>query len=684
VDRSTENPLTVQAALDKIAGTAAQLLESPVAGVFLLDPDGERFDLVAGHGFQLSHTDVSLRRGASVAGAVISSGRAVRIGDLRSAPLAALPKLIGDQLTGSLVVTPIISGDRSLGVIEAFSPRVDAFADWHTTLLEALGSAAATVLDNARLHAAEQQARREAVRLQALTGRLGRSLNAQDVLDDIAATAAELMDSPVAGVFLLDEGGQHFDLVAGQGLDLRAGMRLPRDGSLASRVIASGKPVSVPDVRLAGVTALPKLVSGEVVGSLVVAPIISPNGPLGVVEVYSTSVAAFEQHHAELLDAMAGAAAAVLENARLYRAREQDLAQLRTIMERLPVGVLVADASSGEIILHNRLAEEQFGTSVWANFRAGRLDPRSGVHAGGEAYAAEEWPLARALLHGEVVSSERIELARADGGATTLNVSAAPITDPSGKIVAAVAVYDDVSNEVALRRQRDEFLSAAAHDLKTPLTGIRGLVQLLARQLGRTDISQARIANTLRGIESGTRKMTGLIDELLDISRLETVGELSLSRRAIDLVELTRRVIDDQTRYGQEHAIVVDAPVEAIIGHWDEARLERAIVNLLGNAIKYSPRASDVEVTIREAEINGEKWAVLSVTDHGIGIPASDIERIFERFTRGSNVPEKLPGSGIGLSYVHQIVVQHGGSVSVRSQPGAGSTFTLKLPREPR
>src|SRR5581483_8760411 len=154
-----EDILMVEPALDKLAGTAAQLLDSPVTGVFLLDANGEWFELAAGRGFQPSQAEVRLPRAASLAGTVISSGQAVRIGDLRTAPIAALPKLISDEATGSLVVTPITLGDQSLGVIEAYSPRLNAFTDGHTTLLETLGSAAATALENARLHASERLTR---------------------------------------------------------------------------------------------------------------------------------------------------------------------------------------------------------------------------------------------------------------------------------------------------------------------------------------------------------------------------------------------------------------------------------------------------------------------------------------------------------------------------------------------
>jgi signal transduction histidine kinase len=118
-----------------------------------------------------------------------------------------------------------------------------------------------------------------------------------------------------------------------------------------------------------------------------------------------------------------------------------------------------------------------------------------------------------------------------------------------------------------------------------------------------------------------------------------------------------------------------------LTGHWDESRLERALSNLVENALKYSPDGGTVRVTISPLSEGGVEYVLLSVSDEGIGIPESDLERIFDRFQRGSNVPERLSGSGVGLSYVREIVVRHGGSIAVESQVSKGTTFTIQLPR---
>jgi signal transduction histidine kinase len=128
--------------------------------------------------------------------------------------------------------------------------------------------------------------------------------------------------------------------------------------------------------------------------------------------------------------------------------------------------------------------------------------------------------------------------------------------------------------------------------------------------------------------------------------------------------------------------VVLQCRAPELTGVWDAARVERVIANLLSNAGKYSPQDASITVTVGEEVRNGTGWAVVSVQDHGIGIPADDLPHIFERFHRGQNVGQEILGAGIGLSGAKQIVEAHGGTIEVSSQEGAGSTFTVRLPLE--
>ncbi len=232
---------------------------------------------------------------------------------------------------------------------------------------------------------------------------------------------------------------------------------------------------------------------------------------------------------------------------------------------------------------------------------------------------------------------------------------------------------------------RDEFLSSAAHDLKNPLTSIKGLAQLLLRRAARlSPPERERFTEALSSIEAAATKMTQQVNELLDIARLDMGQPLALQRQPTDLVALARQAIAEQQQATERHQLRLEASESSLVGEWDAARLERVLANLLSNAVKYSPQGGEIVVRVRRDEDAAGAWAVLEVQDQGLGIPKADLSYIFERFRRGRNVQGRIAGTGIGLAGVRQIVTQHGGQISVRSQEGMGSTFSMRLPLSPR
>ena len=227
-------------------------------------------------------------------------------------------------------------------------------------------------------------------------------------------------------------------------------------------------------------------------------------------------------------------------------------------------------------------------------------------------------------------------------------------------------------------RTREMFLASLVHDLKTPLTASLGYAQLVRREAASAarPASARRLAGWAAIIEDNTARAAALLDELLDIARLEAGHSLDLDRSQTDLVALADRVAAEHQRSTKHHRITVDAQGSAVVGAWDAARLARVLDNLLGNAVKYSPNGGEIAVHVTR----DGPWAVLTVADQGLGIPAADRARIFERFERGRNVAGRVAGSGVGLAGVRHVVEQHGGSVAVESQEGVGSTFTVRLP----
>jgi signal transduction histidine kinase len=164
------------------------------------------------------------------------------------------------------------------------------------------------------------------------------------------------------------------------------------------------------------------------------------------------------------------------------------------------------------------------------------------------------------------------------------------------------------------------------------------------------------------------------------VANIQMGRRVSLVPQRVDLVMLARDVVHEQQQATQSHVITFRSQVGELMGMWDASRIERVLANLISNALKYSPGGGQVSVEVKQCEEEGMTWALVQVRDEGIGIPADDLPHIFERFHRGANVSGRIPGTGIGLAAAQEIVEQHGGSISVQSQEGVGSTFTVRLP----
>ena len=231
---------------------------------------------------------------------------------------------------------------------------------------------------------------------------------------------------------------------------------------------------------------------------------------------------------------------------------------------------------------------------------------------------------------------------------------------------------------------RTDFLASASHDLKNPLAAIKGTAQLLRRRAERAGTPETvGLLKGLISIDSTASQMTALINDLLDLTRQQVDRPLELERIEVDLVALARRVVDEFAQTTERHDIMIRAEASELIGLWDAHRLERVLGNLVGNAIKYSPDGGVITVTIAGEPATDPVCGVLTIADQGLGIPAADVPRVFDRFHRASNVVGRIGGTGIGLASVRQTVETHGGTVSVESDVGRGSTFSLRLPLAP-
>jgi PAS domain S-box-containing protein len=357
-----------------------------------------------------------------------------------------------------------------------------------------------------------------------------------------------------------------------------------------------------------------------------------------------------------------------------------------SVLESVPDAMIIAHGD-GRILYVNSVTESLFGWKreelvgqpvevlLPGRFRNMHQAHRADYHA-----APRTRPMGLGLelfglkKTGDEFSAE-ISLASMRHGDETLAIAAVRDVTDRKRLEERARLYRQAQEEV---RERDEFLSIASHELRTPVAALQLQLQLLQRAAERGPGSAAELlVNKVDGLERQCRRITLLVNELLDVSRLR-LGRLELRLEELELGEVARETVQhlaaEALRLGS--AIGVEAPGPAR-GRWDRVRLEQVITNLLSNAIKFG-QGKPILVAVEDA---GDKVR-LRVEDHGIGIAPADQERIFGRFERA--VPtHHFGGLGLGLYIARELVEAHGGSIVLASAPGRGTTFTVELPRSP-
>ncbi len=347
---------------------------------------------------------------------------------------------------------------------------------------------------------------------------------------------------------------------------------------------------------------------------------------------------------------------------------------LRAVIDELPEGVLVGVAPHGKLIMANRVAEELWGhpfievDSVSDYYRYNIFDINGSVRA------PEESGIAKAISTGQPVLRQELLIKRPDDTMLPVLANTSPIKAENGAIIGAVVVFQDISEWKRQEHDRDNAIAAIAHDLKNPLTTIRGSAELLLRR-ARNDSRPERELTRLRTIIEQADRMRDFLGSLVDVARLHS-GELPLMRHPLNLAELVERTVTALNSSFSRPRIIMDIQTSTPILA-DQIWMERVVENLLDNALKYSPVETKVFVSLVEHDTNLR----LQIKDQGIGIEPSDIERIFEQFARGSNSGSITSGTGLGLYTVRAVVRAHAGRIYAESAGlNQGSIFTVELP----
>ena len=348
--------------------------------------------------------------------------------------------------------------------------------------------------------------------------------------------------------------------------------------------------------------------------------------------------------------------------------------EIAAVIDSIADAVFVAD-KQGRIVDVNEAGLRLVGVSTKEEALKAEFDYLSILdlrHPDGQPLSPGEMVLSRAL-QGDVVRGYE-ELAR---DVTTnrplyLLVSGGPLRDRDGQISGAVAVMSDITSMRELDRLKDQFITVAAHELKTPIAIMKGYAQGLLRIAAKMPSSERRM---LEAINRGSDRIESIVEDLLDISRLH-LDRLDLTTASVDLAELAHEVADRVDLTSQRHRVRLTKG-EPVVVFADRYRLDQVLTNLIDNAMRYSPAGGDIDIEVTTSDSE----AMVSVRDYGVGIPSGKQQHIFERFYRAhTGTPFDYGGMGVGLYICREIVSRHGGRMWFESEEGKGSTFHFSLP----
>jgi PAS domain S-box-containing protein len=576
------------------------------------------------------------------------------------------------------VIVPLLAGDRVIGMVGADNkPSQRAISTASFEAFALICHQLASALEEARLYAETRAREAETMRLYEVATGLASSLDVERVLDLIVAKTIDTLDCDASGVYGFDPGGGGLRLLRGKNLDpeLTAGLVLEPGEGVAGRAFRERQAVwtrdRLDDPSLQYTPTAARLVGARGPRAYLAVPIVCRGEVFGVLVDYYQEPHDFTPKEIQILSVLANHAAIALDNCRLFNETEAQRTRLGQIFDSTSDGVMLVNRA-GIVEAVNRRAVELLdvaanqvqGQQLRALLTGPTRDGESTLHA-----------LESALDQSEQTVEGDLQLQQ---GKRILHWVAKPTATASGAMVGFTLTLQDVTQEREVSRMKSDFVSFVTHQLRTPLAGIKWILELAGEEPGLP----REAASYIQDARTSANRLIGLVNDLLDVSRLER-GRITIALEAVDLAELTRSVLDDIATVVAEkaHRLAVEGVDGVPAVRADVQLLRQVVLNLLSNAIKYTPRGGDVRIRMSQVG-DSVRW---EVQDSGIGIPKASQGRLFEKFYRADNVATvETEGTGLGLYLVRLIIEKLGGRVWCESEEARGSTFFFTLPLEKR
>ena len=682
VTRQIATSLDRDRVLDLIVTQTIELTGCEASGIYVYDR--ERDGLVFGRGLNLDPDltrGVFLKAGEGVGGRAFKERRPVWTRDRTVDPsLGYSPAsrvLMEAKAPRSYLAVPIMSRDEVHGVLMEYFFSPHDFSPREIQLVSTLADHVALAFENVRLLEETRQREQEAstlsrglALLNQATRALQRTLDVDRMLSGALLELANAFGADAALMNLLGADGGVLRSVGHWLSETQRRELHARRSGITAHVRETRQPLFIRDVEERRDMVHPENFTRGV-KSIAALPVLGQQGrALGVLLLYYKTPQLFPDTVVRLLTSYADQLATALENAQIYEEAQTQRVRLAQIFDSTSDGILLV-GRSGDIQAVNERAGELLG------FDAGRAvgTPLADVLAR-LAATTPEAEHGLAALRGLLENPER-------GGAGDLDLRrhgrvihwvGQATRAAAGAAIGLTLTLQDVTHERQVSQLKSDFVSFVTHQLRTPLSGIKWMLELA----GQTPTISEELMSYVRDASDSAERLIGLVNDLLDASRLES-GALKMKPQPTGLADLTRSVLDEVTTLvrARGHQLSVEGVETAPRVLADPQLLRQVILNLTSNAIKYTPAGG--AVTVRIGRENGvARWAI---SDTGVGIPAAAQARLFEKFFRAENAATiETEGTGLGLYLVRLIVERLGGRVWCESEEGRGSTFLFTLP----
>jgi two-component system phosphate regulon sensor histidine kinase PhoR len=643
-----------QAACDALGGTSALVLE----------PRGDRLFVAGSHELPEAVEEAlaeGLEDGASPFGGAAREERILTATSLTDDDrfedkVRSLLRKAGYR---SLLCAPVtgLRGENDAVVVLFTDER--SFSDDDLALARHLIGAARGALERSELFEAERRARGFSQRLAAIGGLLATKLDPEVALGEIAREAPALLAADAAVVRVLENDELAVAAAWGPATQGVSGTRASSAAGVAGVVAQSRSPLAVSDARETPRFCREDPLLDTAMASAVSVPMIVHGGSLyGVLSVYGRRARAWRDDEVQALIALAATASAAVSSADLYSRMAEEKERSEAILAHIADGIVAVDRD-GLIVLWNAMAEHITGVPV--EEALGRR-------------VTEVLQRELATSSGEAPGQREISILRG-GKEVWLSLTEAVMLDPAGSVAGRIFAFRDVSSERVVEQMKSDFVATVSHELRTPLTSIYGFAETLLR----ADIafSDSERATFLGYIASESERLIGIVDDLLNVARLET-GTVGLNVTSTDVGDVVEEVVARvRDQVDGRHTFAVDVQRGHLAVQADREKLAQILLNLVDNAIKFSPSGGQITVSARRRTDTAE----VRVIDQGVGIARSDQQRIFTKFYRAEGVVDAgVQGAGLGLFLARGLLAAMGGRIWVESKEGEGSSFVFELP----